>query len=78
VDLLFHEATFTREDLARTKETGHSSAMQAAEIAKKASVKKLLIGHYSARYEDITPLLKEAQSIFPETIAAYEGLRLSV
>ena len=78
VDLLFHEATFTQEDLARAKETSHSSAAQAAEIAKKASVKKLLIGHYSARYNNITPLLKEAQSVFPETIAAYEGLRLNV
>ena len=78
VDLLFHESTFMQADLARAKETAHSSAMQAAEIARKASVKKLLIGHYSARYTVISELLKEAQSIFPDTIAAYEGMRLSV
>jgi ribonuclease Z len=78
VDLLFHEATFMQEDLAKAKETFHSSAGQAAEIARKASVKKLLIGHYSARYEDIAPLLKEAQDVFPDTVAAYEGMCISV
>lgn len=76
VDLLFHEATFLHEDFARAKETFHSSAKQAAEIALKASVKQLLIGHYSARYTNVAPLLKEAQAIFPNTVAAYEGLKI--
>ena len=78
VDLLFHETTFMQHDFVRAKETFHSSAMQAAEIAKKASVKQLLIGHYSARYNDTLPLLEEAKSIFPETIAAYEGLKILI
>lgn len=78
VDLLFHETTFTQDHLARAKETFHSSAMQAAEIAKKAAAKHLLIGHYSARYSNIAPLLEEAQQIFPETTAAYEGMRLVI
>ncbi|MCD7971889.1 MAG: ribonuclease Z [Candidatus Azobacteroides sp.] len=78
VDLLFHEATFMQADLARAKQTFHSSAMQAAEIAKQACVKKLMIGHYSARYYDIKPLLEEARNIFPETIAAYEGLKINI
>ena len=52
VDLLFHEATFADEDTPRAKETFHTTAAQAAEIAREAGVKKLLIGHFSARYED--------------------------
>ena len=78
VDLLFHEATFLHEDFLRAKETFHSSAQQAAEIAAKASVGQLLIGHYSARYTHVTPLLKEAQAIFPNTLAAYEGMTMSI
>jgi ribonuclease Z len=72
VDLLYHEATFSEEDLARAKETFHSSARQAAQIAKKAKVKRLVLGHFSARYPDESILLKEAQAIFPETILAEE------
>jgi ribonuclease Z len=74
VDLLYHEATFGQEKLERAKETFHSTALQAATIAQKAAVKKLIIGHYSARYVDVTPLVNEAQSVFPETIAGEEGL----
>jgi ribonuclease Z len=72
-DLLYHEATFSHKDLARAKETCHSSAEQAARIAQAAHVKKLIIGHFSARYPDETVLLKEAQAIFPNTILAREG-----
>ena len=64
VDLLFHEATFANEDAPRAKETFHTTAAQAAEIARKAEVKKLLIGHFSARYEDENILLQEASAIF--------------
>jgi len=72
-DLLYHEATFLNEMAARAKETFHTTALQAAEIAKKAEVKKLIIGHYSARYKDLQPLLDEAQSVFKNTILAVEG-----
>ena len=73
VDLLYHEATFTQELLNRAKETFHSTASQAATIAAKANAKKLIIGHYSARYRDIQPLVAEAQNVFPQTVPAIEG-----
>lgn len=78
VDLLYHEATFASEDAARAKETFHSTARQAAEIARKANVKRLVIGHYSARYEEPHTLKKEADEIFPGTILADEGMTLTV
>ena len=78
VDLLYHEATFCEADLARAKETYHSSARQAAEIARKANVKQLLLGHFSARYPDVDLLLKEALSIFPDTMAATEEMVVKV
>lgn len=77
-DLLFHEATFAAADAKRAKETFHTTAPQAAEIAKAAQVKKLVIGHYSARYEDESILLKEASEVFPQTILAQENLRIEL
>ncbi|MCL2650636.1 MAG: ribonuclease Z [Candidatus Azobacteroides sp.] len=74
VDLLYHEATFCEKDIQRAKETAHSSAKQAATIALKAKAKKLIIGHFSARYADTDVLLQEACEIFPETILAKENL----
>lgn len=74
VDLLYHEATFTSDLKARAVQTGHSTASEAAKMALLTGAKKLLIGHYSARYHSYTELLQEAQATFPETIAAYEGL----
>lgn len=74
VDLLYHEATFTEKDKARAKSTGHSTTIQAAQIAEMANVKKLMIGHFSARYPDNNELLKEAQTIFPNTMLANEGV----
>ena len=74
VDLLYHEATFANDLIARSKETGHSTAEQAATIASKANVKELLIGHYSSRYTDNSILLEEAKNVFPNTSLANEGL----
>lgn len=74
VDLLYHEATFMESDKARAKETFHSTARQAAEIARQANVKRLVIGHYSARYEELSELHKEAQEVFPGTILGNEGM----
>ena len=73
VDLLYHEATFTKEMEERADRTFHSTAEQAGKIAKKAKTKKLLIGHYSVRYRELEPVLKEAQSVFPESYLAIEG-----
>ena len=78
VDLLFHEATFASDNLGRAKETYHTTAVQAAELARSAEVKKLLIGHFSARYEDESVLLEEARETFPETLLASEMLCVQV
>jgi ribonuclease Z len=74
-DVLFHEATFAESEAFRTKETLHSTAKQAATIAQKAGVKQLIIGHYSARYADLTPLHNEAQSIFKNTLLSFDGMQ---
>jgi len=68
VDCLYHEATFMETEKRRAKETYHSTARQAAEIALKANVKKLIIGHYSARYIHQNELLEEAKIVFQNTI----------
>lgn len=71
--MLYHEATFLNNMLERAIETRHTTALQAAVIAIKTNAKKLLIGHFSARYKSLTELLDEARSIFPETELAIEG-----
>ena len=73
VSLLYHEATFdkTKEDLAEM--TGHSTTLDAAKTALEANVGTLIIGHFSARYKDIAPLVAEARTIFPETFPAIDG-----
>jgi ribonuclease Z len=74
VDMLYHEATFTDEHIPEAAFSMHSTAAQAAEIAAKAQVKKLLIGHISARYADFSQHLLEARAIFQETSAAEVGV----
>lgn len=74
VDLLFHESTYLEIDALKAKKTLHSTATQAARIAKKANVKELMLGHYSARYLKLEPFLEEAKEIFPETMLANEGV----
>lgn len=78
VDLLFHEATFGSDNEARARETFHTTAKQAATMAKKAGAGQLIIGHFSARYEDESILLKEAQEIFPNTLLAQENLCVKI
>ena len=73
VDILYHEATFLQDLKQRAQFTKHSTAAQAATIAKKANVGKLIIGHYSQRYFDLEPLLDEAKSIFDSSFLAIEG-----
>lgn len=73
-DLLFHEATFVEEDAPRAKETFHTTAAQAAAIAREAGVKRLLVGHFSARYDNEDLLLEQACAVFPETMLAKEIL----
>lgn len=73
VDLLYHEATFDHTMLTQANKTMHTTSKQAGEIALKAEVKQLIIGHYSSRYKNLTILLDEAKSIFPNTHLAEEG-----
>ena len=70
---MYHEATFAESEKERAAITHHSTARQAATIAKEAEAKKLVIGHYSSRYDDEQILLEEAQTIFPESYCATEG-----
>lgn len=78
-DLLIHEATFSDEERARAVETGHSTAREAAEIAKAADVRQLVLTHISPRYSREAPeLLAEAAAVFPAVRVAKDGMRVEV
>jgi ribonuclease Z len=78
-DLLVHEATFGGDEQERAKETGHSTAAEAARIAAEAGVRRLVLTHISSRYNrDTAELLAEAKAVFPETIIARDGMTLDV
>lgn len=77
-DLLIHDGMFAEEMRAEAKERGHSTARQAAEVAKEAGVDKLVLVHISPRYENDEDLLKEAQEIFPQTLIAQDLLTLDI
>jgi len=72
-DLLYHESTFLEDRIELAKKTKHSTAIQAASIAKKATVKKLILGHYSSRYKDENLFLQEGQTVFDPIELAQEG-----
>jgi ribonuclease Z len=78
LNLLYFEATFSEKDKKLAKITGHSTASQAATLAKESNVGKLLIGHFSTRYKSINALLNEARAIFPETYAVEDGEKYNV
>jgi ribonuclease Z len=78
-DLLVHDSTFGEEERERAVETGHSTAAQAAEIAREAGVRRLVLTHISPRYNrDAPELLAEAKAVFPESIVARDGLTIDV
>lgn len=77
-DILYHEATFINKDETLAEQTLHSTAGQAAAIALKAGVKRLILGHLSSRYKYHHEILKEAVEIFPETTLANEGMVLEI
>jgi len=76
VDVLYHEATFLNDHQELAQKTLHSTAQQAAQIAKDAHVKHLILGHYSSRYKDLTQFQSEAAEIFPNVDLAYDGYSL--
>ena len=73
VDLLYHETTFMHDLKDRANETFHSTALQAAQVATQVGAKKLLMGHYSARYKELEPLLDEAKCEFVNSTLSFEG-----
>ena len=77
-DLLYHEATFLEEDHSRAHQTKHSTAREAAGVALEAGAKKLLIGHFSARYKEAGQLVAEAREVFQNTEAAEELKRYAL
>lgn len=73
VDLMYHEATFLKDKEAVAVEKFHSTAEQAAMVARDAGAKRLIIGHFSARYKEPEPMVTEARKVFPDTWAGMEG-----
>jgi len=78
-DILVHEATFATEEAVRALETGHSTAREAAEVAAKSAVKRLVLTHVSARYSrDTADLEREAREVFPATVIARDGMEIEI
>jgi ribonuclease Z len=77
-DLLYHEATFLHDRADRAEETHHTTALQAGQIARAANAKRLMIGHFSARYVEVQSLLEEAKQVFIDTICAEEGVTVTL
>lgn len=77
-DVIYHEATYDDSKMEKAAQRGHSTAGQAAQIAVDAKAKKLIIGHYSKSYLDESILLDDACRIFPNTIAANEGMTIDI
>lgn len=78
VNLLYHESTFLDDNLERAAKTFHSTAKQAAEMAKLSEVKQLLLGHFSARYRDLDEFLSDAEAIFPNCMLATDGKKVKI
>ncbi|MDE6720641.1 MAG: ribonuclease Z, partial [Bacteroidaceae bacterium] len=78
VTCLYHESTFAQEHALLAKKTHHSTAAQAAQIAQAAHAQRLVLGHFSSRYPSENTLLQEAKSIFPNTILAEDGMKITL
>ncbi|MNK78106.1 Ribonuclease Z [compost metagenome] len=73
-DILYHESTFLESEARLAEKTLHSTAKEAANIALKANVKQLILGHYSTRYDGLEPFKKEAEEVFPNVLLADDGV----
>ncbi|MFI3248539.1 MAG: ribonuclease Z [Rikenellaceae bacterium] len=78
VDMIYHEATYSHVEAKIAKQRGHSTAEEAARVATDAGAKRLILGHFSTRYKDLTPLLDEAREIFSSTELAEEGRKFEI
>ncbi len=78
IDMIYHESTYGSEEAKVAKQRGHATAAEAATVARDAGAKRLILGHFSTRYKDLTPLLLEAQEIFPATELAEEGRKFEI
>lgn len=78
VDWIYHEATYGDENMKNATKRYHSTARQAGMVAREAGAKRLILGHYSSRYEDLTLLQREAQEEFPNVIAGNEGMKIDL
>ena len=78
VDLLYHESTFLEKDREKAKLTMHSTAMDAAKIARDAQVNKLIIGHFSSRYENLDLFINEVEQIFQNVELAFDGKDIDI
>jgi ribonuclease Z len=78
VNLIYHEATFDKSKSDLAEMTGHSTTLDAAKTARDAGAVTLIIGHFSARYRDVSVLVDEARTIFPNTVAAIDGKTFDV
>lgn len=77
-DLIYHEATYSATEGKIAKQRGHSTTADAAKVATKAGAKRLLIGHFSSRYNDLEPLLEESRELFKESYIAEEGVTFTI
>jgi len=77
-DLLISDSTFSAKEEEKAHEYFHMTSVQAAEIAANANAKKLVLTHFSQRYKNVDDLVKEAQDIFPETVAAHDFLKIKI
>ena len=76
--LLIFDSTFAGKDRAKAEERKHSTCVEAAEVAARARARRLVLTHFSARYSNVSSLVREARRVFPETVAASDGLKLRV
>ncbi len=78
VDVMYHEATFTHDQVERARATHHTTAHEAGQIAARIGIKKLIIGHFSARYKELSPILAESKKEFNNSYLAQEGLTFEI